>query len=151
MKYETRGYSTDLTYFMFSIDMFFHKVVYLKKKLLYYLIVYIYKTNQSFSPFSHIKALDVPCIGGQVLGRSISADNQSMSVWTLVNNLSMSDQYASIYDQCKTDVIDFSQTTWDVTWESRPAHDDHGYLVGKPSKNGQRHISIIFIPDRRMM
>ena len=133
---------------MFSTDMFFHNVVYLiLKKLLNYLIVYIYKTKKSFSPFNHITALDVPCIGGQVLGRSKSADNQSMSVRTLVNNRSMSDQYASIYDQCKTDVIDFGQTTWDVTRESRPAHDDHGYPVGKPSKKGQRHISIIFIPE----
>ena len=52
----------------------------------------------------------VPRISGQVLVRSISADNQSMCIRTLDDKRSMSDRYALIYDRCMTEVIDIGRT-----------------------------------------
>lgn len=67
----------------------------------------------------------VPSIGGQVLWRSISGDNRPMPVRTLVIYWPISDRYASMYDWCMTDVIDIGRTTWDVSIEPLPWHNDH--------------------------
>ena len=76
----------------------------------------------------------VPSIGGQVLGRSISADNRQITDWAFVNNWPMSYHYASMYDRFMTDIIDIGRTTWYATWNFRPSGDDHGCLTGNQSK-----------------
>ena len=57
-------------------------------------------TSFTYRPMSNRGTNGVLNIGGLVLGRSISADYQPMSVWTLVNNWLMSDRYVPMYDRC---------------------------------------------------